>query len=96
MKLFPIDTFVGENFLAGETLAASLPLIRPIDLNINSCLLYDSCIIPGGGGAARRVRRQIGWLLDRGEEGRRGLFVGAAALFSYRFMIFAASWQELV
>lgn len=46
MKLFPIDTFVGENFLAGETLAASLPLIRPIDLNINPCLLYDSCILP--------------------------------------------------
>lgn len=46
MKLFPIDTFVGENFLAGETLAGALPLIRPIDFNINSCLLYDSCIIP--------------------------------------------------
>lgn len=66
MKLFPIDTFVGENFLAGETLAASLPLIRPIDLNINSCLLYDSCIIPAVAGAAQRIQLQIGRVVDAG------------------------------
>lgn len=70
MKLFSINTFVGENFLAGETLAASLPLIRPIDLNINSCLLYDSCIIPAveerRGRRSRHIQLEIGLGVDPG------------------------------
>lgn len=50
MKLFLIDTFVGEHFLAEKNScvrpALVLPLIHSIDLNIKSCLLYYSCIIP--------------------------------------------------
>lgn len=50
MKLFLIDTFVGERFLAEKNScvrpALVLPLIHSIDLNIKSCLLYYSCIIP--------------------------------------------------
>lgn len=106
MKLFLIDTFVGENFLARETLAAALPLICPIDFNINSCLLYDSCIIPAveeqpKAASARGISnfRSGGGRAGEGGRGRRRdcrAFVGAAALFSSRFMIFAAGWQELV
>lgn len=50
MKLFLINTFVGERFLAEKNScvrsAFVLPLIHSIDLNIKSCLLYYSCIIP--------------------------------------------------
>lgn len=77
MKLFPIDASVGGIFLAGETLSPALPLIRPIDLNINSCLLYDSCIIPAvderRGLHERKIQLQIGGGWGLWEEGLQGL-----------------------